>query len=111
MMVLSLAFNSSVVLAFNETPGFQSAPNGFVPYTTADLNGVSPGQHEVHVIGFIGNTELHQKLPNAPTASGPGYFIIKNSWSTCLGDGGYYYMPWDYVKSQAVNAFSISGVN
>ncbi len=111
MLVLSLAFNNSVVIAFNVTPGFQGAPSGFVPYTQADLTAPGVGQHVVHVIGFIGNTELQQKLPNAPAAAGPGYFIIKNSWDTCVGDGGYYYMPWNYLKSQAVDAFSITGVN
>ena len=111
MMILSLAFNNSVVMAFNVSPGFMSPPNGFVPYDAKDLAATSKGQHVVHIIGFISNDDLRQKLPDAPPASGAGYFIIKNSWSTCHGDGGYYYVPWDYVKAQAVDVFNINGVN
>jgi hypothetical protein len=29
---------------------------------------------------------------------GGGYFIIRNSWG-CSGDGGYFYVPADYVSS------------
>jgi C1A family cysteine protease len=111
MMVLSLAFNNSVVLALNLTPGFAPAAGGYVPYSAATLTAASAGGHVVHVIGFIGNNELLQKLPNATPGSGGGYFIVKNSWSTCSGDGGYYYVPWDYVKARALDAFSIGGVN
>jgi hypothetical protein len=111
LMVLNLAFNNSVVIQLDLSPAFQSAPGGYVPFDQADLDAPSAGGHVVHVIGFIGNDELHQKLPNSPPASGAGYFIIKNSWSNCAGDGGYYYLPWDYVKSRTVDGFSIGGVN
>jgi C1A family cysteine protease len=111
LMVLSLAFNNSVVIELDLSPAFQSAPGGYVPFDQADLGAPSAGGHVVHVIGFIGNDELHQKLPNAPPASGAGYFIVKNSWSNCSGDGGYYYLPWDYVKYRTVDGFSIGGVN
>ena len=111
LMVLSLAFNNSVIIALDLSPAFQSAPGGYVPFDQTDLGAPSAGQHVVHVIGFIGNDELRQKLPNAPPASGGGYFIVKNSWSNCAGDGGYYYLPWDYVKYRTVDGFSIGGVN
>lgn len=111
LMVLSLAFNNSVVIELDLSPAFQSAPGGYVPFDKTDLVAPSAGQHIVHVIGFIGNEELRQKLPNAPPASGAGYFIVKNSWSNCAGDGGFYYLPWDYVKDRTVDGFSIGGVN
>jgi C1A family cysteine protease len=111
MTILSLAFNNSVVLSLSLSPGFQGAAGGYVPYTPADLAAPSVGSHIIHVIGFIGNDELLQKLPKAPPAAGAGYFIVKNSWSNCVGDGGYYYLPWNYVRDRVTNGFSITGVN
>jgi hypothetical protein len=112
LLVLALAFGNGVVLGFSETPAFMSpSSSGFVTSDAADLAAPSPGQHVVHLIGFIGNTELHQRLPDAPSGAGGGYFIAKNSWSTCFGDGGYIYLPWDYVKGQALEVVAISGVN
>jgi Papain family cysteine protease len=110
-MALSLAFNSSVVMDLSLSPAFQGAKNGYVPYSDADLKAPAVGGHIVHVIGFIGNNELSQKLPTAPPASGGGYFIVKNSWGTCVGDGGYYYVPWDYVKARVQDAFSIGALD
>jgi C1A family cysteine protease len=28
-----------------------------------------------------------------------GWFIVRSSWGTAVGDGGYYYMPYQYVTS------------
>jgi hypothetical protein len=111
LMVLNLAFNNSVVIQMDLSPAFPSAPGGYVPFDPADQAAPSAGGHVVHVIGFVGNDDLREKLPNAVPASGAGYFIIKNSWSNCVGDGGYYYVPWDYIKNRTTDAFSIGGVN
>jgi C1A family cysteine protease len=55
------------------------------------------GSHAVQIIGFLSNEEL--SFPGSPVnAGGGGYFIIRNSWG-CAGDGGYYYVPADYVSS------------
>ena len=107
-MVLALAFNSSVIATLNLSPGFQLAKNGYVPYDNDDLAAPSVGNHVVHVIGFISNDELTQKVPTAPQAVGGGYFIIKNSWNTCNGDGGYYYVPWAYMKARGLDGITIS---
>jgi hypothetical protein len=55
------------------------------------------GSHVAQIIGFLSNEEL--TFPGSPVnAGGGGYFIIRNSWG-CAGDGGYYYVPADYVSS------------
>jgi hypothetical protein len=47
-------------------------------------------------VGFLSNEDMTQ-FGNTPKIGGGGYFIIKNSWG-CSGDGGYYYVPADYVS-------------
>ncbi len=54
------------------------------------------GGHAVQIVGFLSNSELStagQKV----NVGGGGYFIVKNSWGCNKGDGGYYYIPADYV--------------
>jgi hypothetical protein len=99
-MILGLALNNAVLLGFNVTQEFQGAPGGYVPYDAADLS-TSIGGHEVHVIGYVSNQDLAGVLPQAPPGAGGGYFIIKNSWGACLGDGGYYYLPVAYLLKEA----------
>jgi C1A family cysteine protease len=36
--------------------------------------------------------------PVSPQFPPGGYFVIKNSWSECNGDAGYYYMPVAYFE-------------
>jgi len=110
-MVLELAFNNAVVMSFTVSPGFESPHNGFVAYDPADLAQKPLGGHVMHVVSFISNQDLQQILPDAPAGSGGGYFIVKNSWSSCFADGGYVYLPWDYVKAEVGQAFAVSTVN
>jgi hypothetical protein len=110
-MLLQLAFNNSVVMAFSVSPAFESPRNGFVPYDPNDLAAKPLGGHVMHVVSFVSNVDLAQQLPGAPPGSGGGYFVVKNSWSACFGDGGYVYLPWDYMKAQTVEAFAVSQVN
>ncbi|MBN2223529.1 MAG: hypothetical protein JW765_02520, partial [Deltaproteobacteria bacterium] len=44
--------------------------------------------HEVVLVGFVDDTRV-------PTG---GYWIIKNSWGTGGGDGGYYYVPYGNIE-------------
>jgi C1A family cysteine protease len=53
------------------------------------------GNHLVQIVGFLSNNDLFGSASN--NQYGGGYFIIKNSWGCLAGDGGYYYVPVDYV--------------
>ena len=110
-MVLELAFNNAVVMTFTVSPGFEHPHQGFITYDPADLAKTPLGGHVMHVVSYISNHDLAQQLPNAPAGSGGGYFIVKNSWSNCFGDGGYVYVPWDYMKAEVTQAFAVSKVN
>ena len=57
----------------------------------------SYGGHAVQIVGFLSNEDLSQ-FGNTPNIGGGGYFIVKNSWGCGAGDGGYYYVPADYVS-------------
>src|SRR5262249_20246788 len=37
-----------------------------------------------------------------------GYFILQNSWSTCTGDLGYYYVSFDWVEENIDDAGAIA---
>ena len=61
-----------------------------------EVNGAY-GRHAVQIVGFLSNDDLASFGTPAAIAGG-GYFIIKNSWGCGSGDGGYYYVPADYVS-------------
>jgi hypothetical protein len=117
---LSLAFNSAVVLGFNETQAFQNAANGngFIQYTPGNplfqfILDPTLGGHYVHIVGYVSNEDIAANSNTASTtpASGAGYFIVKNSWGANVGDAGYLYMPVDYLKANAFELAVISSVN
>lgn len=66
------------------------------------------GGHAVLAVGFIDNERLPE---GAPSGAGGGYFIIKNSWGTCFADGGYIYVPYQWVKNLAGSAVAVSTVS
>jgi hypothetical protein len=57
----------------------------------------SYGGHAVQIVGFLSNLEM-TRLGVTPNIGGGGYFIVKNSWGCRAGDGGFYYVPADYVS-------------
>lgn len=120
-MILALAMNNAVILGFEETDRF--GPTYYVPCCDAtppcttcmpptpggDLT-TDAGGHNIHVIGYIDNSDIAalSPPPGPGPAAGGGYFILKNSWGACTGDGGYFYMPVDYVKKRAQAVYVIT---
>lgn len=71
-------------------PGFGGSADGYF----SDASGASRGGHAVHLVGWVDNAQLPSGVPSA---SGGGYFIVKNSWGTGWRDGGFAYMDASYL--------------
>lgn len=98
-----LARGDSMVLQISTCNGFENAPsNGFMSTDcSADFGG-----HSIHVVGFLSNQTIGENPsynpPSGAQGFGGGYFIVKNSWGTGYGDGGYVYVPASWIASDAV---------
>lgn len=105
-ILIYLAFGDPVLIQVPVLDQFDAAhETGFVTYVAGDHDDPATGQkstnrgnHIMHAVGYIDNDELSALLPDAPLGSGGGYVIVKNSWGTCWGDGGYVYLPYDYLR-------------
>jgi Papain family cysteine protease len=86
---------------FNFRPDFR----GFLTYDGSGA--VRTGDHVVTVVGFITQEKLQTKMDPPAGSSGKGFFIIKNSWGHCWGDGGYAYLDYDWLRNYAVQATEI----
>jgi C1A family cysteine protease len=91
------------------TEEFTGPTNGYVPYNSADPT-TSLGGHAVHLVGYIDNSALaaNPATASAPPGAGGGYFLVKNSWGTCAGDVGYYYVPVTYFQAEIGAAYGVS---
>src|SRR5690606_38905760 len=71
----------------------------------------SYGNHAVQIVGFLSNEEMSKPGRTPVNVGGGGYFIVKNSWGCGAGDGGYYYVPADYVSGlfHSLSALSFDG--
>lgn len=93
------------VLDLNVTRDFDSAwSNGIISLTAGGT--AIRGGHAVEIVGYIDNSSLPGGTAGG---SGGGYFIAKNSWG-CWGDGGYVYIPYDYVKANGHRFNGILGL-
>ncbi len=77
----TIAFGFSVYDSFESA---EVAKTGIVPMPTPDEQQI--GGHEVLAVGYL--------------ASEPNYLLVRNSWGTTWGLGGYFLMPWSYILSR-----------
>ena len=76
----TIAFGFSVYESF-ESP--EVAKTGIVPMPSPDEKQM--GGHEVLAVGYL--------------ADQPNYVLVRNSWGSNWGLGGYFLMPWQYLLS------------
>lgn len=69
------------------------ANKGAIPYPTTGDKIV--GGHAIMAVGY--NDTLQIKNTNAGAVATTGALLIRNSWGTGWGDGGYGWLPYDYV--------------
>ncbi len=101
-----LAQGHVLMASFPVYEGFMSAPGGVVSdYAKkyiddkGDLVDGSYGGHAVQIVAFFSNADLSTPSYTYDIGGG-GYFVVKNSWGCAAGDGGYYYVPADYVQTR-----------
>jgi C1A family cysteine protease len=117
-ILLNLASNNAVVLSFSETPAFGGATShgGYVQYSASDVGTKGGSGHVVHIVAYIdlvtlaANSNIPTSAIDNAAAGVGGYFVIKNSWSECNGDAGYYYMPVAYLEGRATGVSVVSSV-
>ena len=101
-----LASGVSLIASFPVYEGIMAAPaSGIVSDYRKQMRDAmgnmvdgAYGGHLVQIVSFISNEALTWPGAAPATVGGGGYFIVRNSWG-CAGDGGYYYVPADYVST------------
>lgn len=79
-----LSNNQTIAFGFSVYESFESAElasNGVMPVPTRGEEML--GGHEVLAVGYL--------------ASEPNYVLVRNSWGTDWGIGGYFLMPWSII--------------
>ena len=73
----------------------QSNSTGNIPYPSAGEKIV--GGHAVMAVGYDDNLKIKNTSPGAVETKGA--LLIRNSWGTGWGDGGYGWLPYEYIKN------------
>ena len=71
----------------------QAEATGKIPYPTD--NEEIAGGHAIDAVGYDDNMKIKNTNPNGQETTGA--LLIRNSWGTDWGDGGYGWLPYDYV--------------
>jgi hypothetical protein len=116
--------DTPVVLSIWTTTSFRNPdPDGFVefdpdtakwcPYESDGTTCIqrsdcqcTSGNHAVVAVGYVKNENLPESTPKG---LGGGYVVVKNSWG-CTGDGGYYYLPVNWVKRFVQSARAVDEI-
>jgi hypothetical protein len=70
-----------------------TALSGAIPYPGPDERPVAG--HAVLAVGYFDHHASRKKVDHEPNDQ--GYLIIRNSWGTGWGRGGYGYLPYTYI--------------
>lgn len=112
---LLLSQGHVLMASFPVYEGFMRAPRGVVSdyarVFTNDAGDLVPGSyggHAVQIVGFISNAQMSRPGQPPVAIGGGGYFIVKNSWGCGSGDGGYWYVPADYVNSRFDSLYALN---
>jgi C1A family cysteine protease len=82
----------------------QAAATGKFPYPAPNDKRI--GGHAVVAVGHDDKKEIKNKNPGGKATTGA--ILIRNSWGTGWGDGGYGWLPYDYIlKWLAVDWWSL----
>ncbi len=82
----------------------QGSSTGKIPYPTSGEKIV--GGHAVVAVGYDDNMKIKNTSPGATEYKGA--ILIRNSWGTGWGSGGYGWLPYEYViKGLAVDWWSM----
>jgi C1A family cysteine protease len=82
---------------------YQAETTGRIPFPAH--NDEIIGGHAVAIAGYDDDLVITNSNANGPTTKGA--FIIRNSWGTGFGDGGYCYLPYEFVKQGIADDFWI----
>mmetsp|Transcript_19549 Transcript_19549/g.32816 ORF Transcript_19549/g.32816 Transcript_19549/m.32816 type:complete len:431 (-) Transcript_19549:104-1396(-) len=68
---------------------FKPSPGGGI--VTPDVDDPQSAEHGLHAMLIVGYSDRQE------------VFIVRNSWGTSWGDGGYGYVPYDYICNDDFN--------
>jgi len=84
-------FGFTVYTSINQADGQE----GMIPYPTAGEN--IEGGHAIEAVGYDDGMKIKNANKNGIETTGA--LLIRNSWGTGWGDGGYGWLPYEYVKN------------
>jgi C1A family cysteine protease len=100
----ALAAGNPVTIGFSVYESFEYAwgdiphgqpGSGMMPFPNTATEQLLGG-HAVCIVGY------DDAMPVAGRAN--GRFIVRNSWGTSWGDNGYFYMPYDVIKTASMSS-------